>query len=139
MDKNHPPLTFGVFKPTGYTLMAFRTHEALLDAMRQVIGLGFEGASMVQYDAEEMRHLLDDELANASPLSRFGYEVQLSRQHRMLAEQGCCFLLVHAPNTKHEDQITALVERLHPATAQHYGRFLIRDLTENVPGSPAVH
>lgn len=134
MDKAHPPVTFGVFKPTGYTLMAFHSHEALQDAMRQIIGMGFEGASMIQYDADEMRRQLDDELSHASPLSRFGYEVQLSRHHRRLAEQGCCFLLVHAPDAKHAGQIAVLVERLHPVTAQHYGRFLIEDLTESRPG-----
>jgi len=135
MDKAHPHLTFGVFKPTGYTLMAFRSHEELLQAMRQVIGLGFEGASMLQYSADEMRSMLDEELARASAVSRFGYEVLLSRQHQRLAVDGCCFLLVHAPNEKRENLINALVERLQPVTAQHYGRFLIQDLTESKPGS----
>lgn len=134
MDKSSPPTTFGVFKPVGHTLLAFSTMEQLRNARVALAELGFADAALTQYSAAEMLALADTELQAAGPLANFGYELDLLRAHRVLAGQGCCFLIVPAPDDRRTAQVAALVPRLRPVTAQHYGRFLPQDLTEAAPG-----
>lgn len=135
MDKAAPPISFGVFKPVGHTVIAFHTPEALHTARKQLLALGFGGAAMVDYSAEEMLELTQAELHVASPLSNFGYEMDLLRLHHRLARQGCCFLVVHAPKSAQQGLVSGVMKALKPASAQHYGHLLIADLTELAPGS----
>jgi hypothetical protein len=134
MKKSDHPTTFGVFKPVGHTLMAFYTEDALQSAIVALKALGFADSSMVHYAAAEMAAQVDAELLAASPLANFGYELDLIRAHGDLAQKGCCFLVVDAPTDALSSQVTALVHSIKPATAQHYGRLLIEDLTEKAPG-----
>ena len=135
MDKSTPPITFGVFKPVGHTVIAFRDPHDLHAARLHLQTHGFRGPDMVHYSAQEMLGLSNDELHVASPLASFGYEMDLLRVHHRLAEQGCSFLVVHAPSEALQARVADLVQRVKPASAQHYGRLLIRDLTEPAPGS----
>lgn len=135
MDKQDPPTTFGVFKPVGHTLLAFHSQEQLHTAMRDLARMGFAASTMVQYSAEEMLSLADGELRGAGPMANFGYELDLLHQHKSLAQQGCGFLVVHAPHEAQAARVATLVATLQPASAQHYGRFLIQDLTETAPGT----
>lgn len=137
MDKNDPPTTFGVFKPVGHTLMAFHTEAELTSAVVALLDLGFPHSSLVQYNAAEMAVQVEAELLNSSPLANFGYELDLIRLHGDLARKGCSFLVVDAPTDALSAQVAALVKSIHPATAQHYGRLLIEDLTEKAPGLTA--
>lgn len=134
MDKQNPPTTFGVFKPVGHTLLAFQTGEALRAAQQALTAQGFTSTAMVEYSAPEMLQLADEEIQAVGVMASFGYELDLLRAHRVLAEQGCSFLVVHAPDDGQARQIARLVSTLQPVSAQHYGRFLIQDLTENAPG-----
>jgi hypothetical protein len=135
MDKSSPPTTSGVFKPVGHTLLAFASLEPLRNARLALAEVGFAESALVQYSAAEMLVLADAELQAAGPMANFGYELDLLRAHRVLAEQGCCFLIVHAPDDSQAAKVASLVARLQPVAAQHYGRFLIQDLTERAPGS----
>jgi hypothetical protein len=60
--------------------------------------------------------------------------LDLIRVHKALAEQGCSFLVVDAPTDALAAQVAGLVRTMKPASAQHYGRLLIEDLTEKSPG-----
>lgn len=134
MNKTEPPTTFGVFKPVGHTLIAFYTEVELQSAVVALTTLGFLNSSMVRYSAAEMAAQVDAELLAASPLANFGYEIDLIRIHGDLARQGCCFLVVHAPTDDLAAQVAGFVRSIKPATAQHYGRFMIEDLTEKAAG-----
>jgi len=134
MDKTNPPTTFGVFKPVGHTLIAFYTEAELQAAVKSLSTQGFSPSSLVHYTAAEMKRQVDAELLTASPLATFGYELDLIREHKALAERGCSFLVVDAPTDILADRVADFVRTVKPATAQHYGRFMIEDLTEKSPG-----
>jgi len=134
MNKDEPPTSFGVFKPVGHTVIAFYTADELQAAQAQLSSLGFEPSSMVHYTAAEMQAQVNAELLAASPMASFGYELELVRMHGDLAQQGCSFLVVDAPTEALAGQVAELVRSIQPATAQHYGRFMIEDLTEKPPG-----
>ncbi len=134
MDKSNPPTTFGVFKPVGHTLIAFRTEDELQAAITKLSSQGLAPASMVRYTAAEMKRQVDTELLTADPLANFGYELDLIREHKGLAEQGCSFLVVETPSDKLAGQVADFVRSAKPAAAQRYGRFMIENLTEPLPG-----
>lgn len=134
MDKTNPPTTFGVFKPVGHTLMAFQTRDALNAAERALAEKGFGPARMVRYTPQEMLAQVDAELQTASPLANFGYELDLVRLHKAFAEDGCSFLVVETSDDASATLVADLVTSLRPVTAQRYGRLMIEDLTEKLPG-----
>jgi hypothetical protein len=134
MNKTDEPTTLGVFKPTGHTLIAFHTDQELQSAVIALHALGFMESSMVRYTATEMTALVTAELLVASPLAGFGYELDLIHVYADLAQQGCNFLVVNAPTNVLSGQVADVVRRIKPATAQHYGRLMIQDLTQRAPG-----
>ena len=67
-------------------------------------------------------------------MATFGYELDLIHMHQDMAKKGCCFLVVNAPTDAQAAQVAGLVRSIKPVTAQHYGRFMIEDLTERAPG-----
>lgn len=138
MKKSDPPTTFGVFKPVGHTLMAFRSDDERLSAASILSSQGFGTDTMVHYTSAEMVAQVDDQLMVAGPLARFGYELDLIHAHKELALQGCSFLVVHAPSDTLAAQVAKVVRSVKPATAQHYGHFMIEDLTELAPGRVGV-
>lgn len=134
MDKMDPHTTHGVFKPIGHALLAFRTSEDRQAAMKALAALGFALHTMAHYSAAEMLRMTEGELRGAGPLANFGYELDLPHHLKGLAEDGCVFLLVPAPNDDRVAVLASALATLQAVSAQHYGRFLIRDLTERPPG-----
>ncbi|WP_310346228.1 hypothetical protein [Rhodoferax saidenbachensis] len=118
----------------GHTLMAFPTEEALQSAKAALAAQGFGSARLVEYTPQEMLAQVTAELQTASPLANFGYELDLVRVHKAFAEDGCSFLVVETGDEASAARVADLVPSLHPVTAQRYGRFMIEDLTEKLPG-----
>ena len=69
MDKTDPPLSFGVFKPVGHTVIAFRSAADLAAATRALQALGLAGDALVHYSPAEMVAQVEAERASASPLA----------------------------------------------------------------------
>ena len=138
MDKNNPPRTLGVFKPVGHTVMAFRSDADLQSAVHALAERGFSSLAWVRYTPDEMSALVDVELEDASPIATFGYELDLAKVHRILAEQGCSFLVVHAPGEEQADMVADIAHTMKAVAAQHYGIFMIEDVIEFTPGSAPV-
>jgi hypothetical protein len=56
-----------------------------------------------------------------------------------LAEKGCSFLIVHAPDKALVARVAEVARLIHAASAQHYGRFMIEDLIDSTaPGAPTT-
>jgi hypothetical protein len=128
-------MSFGIFKPIGHTLIAFRDAVQLQDAVVSLEAIGFLAESMVRYEADEMLAQINTQLASHNTLANFGYELDLINVHKALAEEGCSFLVVEAQTDELAQQVAAMVTRIHPASAQHYGRLMIEDLTERPPAT----
>lgn len=134
MDKTHPPLAFGVFKPVGHTLIAYRSEADMQVAVTALIEQGFAQSALVRYTPEEMKAQVDTELLRSSPLAAFGYELDLIKAHRALAESGCSFLIVPTPDDKQTEQVATVARSTKAVTAHRYGTFMIQELTEPTPG-----
>ena len=131
MDKSNPPESFGVFKPVGHTVIAFREEVHLKEAMAALLRLGFANTAIVSYTAQEMAKQAAAEQFAAGPLAGFGYELDLVKTHLALAQQGCCFLVVHAPKGEQAAQVAEIARSMNAQSAQHYGRFMIEEVIDN--------
>lgn len=138
MDKSDPPLSFGVFKPVGHTVIAFRSVTDLDAAVQALQAQGFEAAALVQYSPAEMVTQVEAERASASPLAGLGQEQNLIEAHRLLALAGCSFLVVHAPGDEQAEQVATVARSHRAAAAQRYNRFFIEELIADTPGVQQV-
>lgn len=137
MDKSDPPESFGVFKPVGHTVIVFRTAADLEAAATLLLADGFAPSSLVRYAPQEMVRQVDSELTDVSPLAQFGYEINLVREHRALAESGRHFLIVHAPDEAQTARVDEVVRTMKATSAQRYGRFVVEELMEEAaPPAP---
>lgn len=138
MDKTNPPRTFGVFKPVGHTVIAYASAADLQAAVNLLAEEGFDESTWVRYAPAEMKAQVDSELQTASPLASFGYELDLVKAHGVLAERGCSFLVVHAPDEGQAERVAAVARATKAITAQHYGTFMIEDVIALTPGDAAA-
>ncbi len=130
MDKSDPPESFGVFKPVGHTVIVFRSAADLEAAAALLLADGFAADSLVRYSPQEMVRQVDAELRDVSPLAQFGYEINLVREHRALAENGRHFLIVHAPDEAQTARVDDVVRTMKATSAQRYGRFVVEEIVE---------
>lgn len=134
MDKQHIPESFGVFKPVGHVVITFRALGDLLRAEAALHEQGFAPSEIVRYTSKEMIEQVNAELERASPLAALGQDLNLIKAHRELAQEGCSFLVVHAPEQAHVDKVNAVAHALKAVAAQRYGRFVTEELIEGDPG-----
>lgn len=130
MDKQHIPESFGVFKPVGHVVLTFRTAGDLQAAEAALSEQGFAASEMVRYTPAEMIAQVDAEVAKASPMAAIGQDLNLIKAHRQLAQEGCSFLVVHAPEQAHVDKVNAVAHTLKAVAAQRYGRFVTEELID---------
>lgn len=135
MDKSDLPESFGVFKPVGHTLIAFASEEEMQFAAGRLLAQGFEETAFSRYTPEQMVAQVDAQTLAASPLASLGQELNLIQAHRGLAERGCSFLLVHAPEGALAEQVAEVARTGNAVAAQRYGRFLIEELIDT-PAAP---
>lgn len=138
MEQNDLPEAFGVFKPVGHIVIAFRSaadQQAAAQALQQQ---GFAASALVRFTPEEMKKQVDADVKSASVLASLGQELNLVKAHRALAESGCSFLVVHAPDDELAERVALVARSMKAVAAQRYGRFIIEELVEQAPGEPQV-
>jgi hypothetical protein len=128
MDKNNPPRSFGVFKPTGHTVIAFETQSQASQAQQALLQCGFDGDAIVHYTPQEMQAQVASDLHTASPIAAVGQELNLVRAHGELADAGCHFLVVHTPDNQQVQTVCEIIDSMGAKAAQRYGAFIVEDL-----------
>ena len=134
MEKAHPPKTFGVFKPVGHVVLAYRNDDDLHAAEHTLSGQGFTGQDVVSYSPEEMLAQTAEDFQQASPLAWIGQDMNLIRAHRAFAEAGCSFLVVKAADDEHVQRVAEVARQTHAAAAQRYGRLIVEELISSPRG-----
>lgn len=128
LTKADRPMAFGVFSPVGHVVVAFENDAAAEAARRDLLEAGFEDEDILQYGSHEesgqMGHMLD----GVSGAAGFGHEVCLMRQYKALAEEGCGWLLVYAPEKARCEKVVEVARRHGARLAEKYGRLVIEDL-----------
>ncbi len=134
MNKADVPRSFGVFKPIGHTLICVLNVDALQRAIVAFRDKGFAASSLIPYTPQEMMARVDADLLSASPLAEIGQDVNLAKAHWDLANSGCSFLVVYAPDEAQQTIVDGVLSVIEPITAQRYGRFIVEELVNAPPG-----
>lgn len=138
MEKSNPPRSFGVFKPTGHTVIAFESVALLEAAVKALAEQGFAAPDIVRYTPQEMLAQTDSDLVTASPLASVGQELNLIKAHRELAQKGSSFLVVHAPDDDQAKRVDAVIQGMQTTAAQRYGTFIVEELVDKADGENQV-
>ncbi len=138
MEKAALPTSFGVFKPVGHTVIAFESAPLQKAAEVALLAQGFSAADLARYTPAEMVAQVDAQVQNASPLASVGQDLNLIKAHRALAENGCHFLVVHAPDGRTAALVDHVVHNMHATAAQRYGTFIVEELVQAADGNPQI-
>ena len=128
MDKADVPESFGVFKPVGHVVIAWRSAADLQAGVDNLTAQGVDAATLVRYSPQEMIAQVDAQLPNVSPLASLGQELNLIHAHRALAVAGCSFLVVPTDDDARAALVGEVAHALGAAAAQRYGRFIVEEL-----------
>ena len=138
MEKSNPPRSFGVFKPSGHTVIAFESVALLEAAVKALAEQGFTASDLVRYTPQEMLAQTDSDLVTASPLASVGQELNLIKAHRELAQKGSSFLVVHAPDDDQAQRVDKVIQGMQTTAAQRYGTLIIEELVDKTDGENQV-
>ena len=130
-NKDEPPDSFGVIKPLGHVVIAFERLDNLREAHEALRALGFGDMELVRYSADEMKKQLDEQLQSATGVADLGYEIVLARHHRRLADLGCEWLIVHAPQEDRSAQVADVARQHGAALADRYGTLVIEQMLQS--------
>ena len=131
MDKTNPPTSFGVFKPVDHVVLAL-VNAASAQAVADELQLqGFGSDDITRYTPQEMINQVDSNLVTASGLASLGQDLNLVKAHRALGEEGCSFLVVHAPESEQVKRIQAIANRVKAKSAQRYGSLVVEELLDS--------
>lgn len=135
MDKQNPPRAYGVFKPTGYTVIAFPNLDSADAAFHALTGLDFGGEDLpLRYTPAEMASQVAVDLNAAMPAAAVGQELNLVRAHGELAAAGCHFIVVKSGNARQQERVQSVIDAHGAVAAQRYGPFIVYELVEPPTG-----
>jgi hypothetical protein len=128
LTKSDAGVSFGVFSPVGHLVLAFENDEVTQAAARALRDAGFDGDDVLVYsaseEAEQMGRLLDGAPGSAA----FGHEVLLMRRYKRMADAGCGWLVVYAPDEPSCRRAVEVAQRFGAKLAEKYHRLVIEDL-----------
>ncbi len=138
MDKSNPPTAFGVFKPVGHVVIALDSAALAQAVADKLLAQGFAATDLVHYTPQEMISQVDAQLLAASPLASVGQDLNLITAHRALAESGCSFLVVHAPQADQVAKVRSIANSMNAKSAQRYGVLIVEELMDPQSGERQV-
>ena len=135
-DDDHK--NFGVFKPTGHTVISFPAAEQAQQARQAIAELGLDRDAVRSMTDTEMLAQIGDDLKRASPLAAVGQEMNLVLAHRALAERGYHWLVVRTDDDDVARRVADAARAAGAERAQRYGRFVIEEMIEHPDDEPQV-
>ncbi|TDP61820.1 hypothetical protein [Roseateles toxinivorans] len=122
------PLSFGAFAPVDYVVVALPDEAATEALMADLDGAGFAPEDIVRHSAADMAQHLKALLPDVSGAAGFGSEAHYMSNYYALAEAGCPWLLVHAPETEQETRVAALARDRGAKVANKYNMLTLEEL-----------
>jgi len=121
----------GVFYPTGYMFVMFRTEKEARDAERLLEDDGYPGESISLLTPQDIQQKIARTVGNADiPLPSAGTEADTVRHFAALASQGHHALMIHAPSAKQTEHVMEVLKDAHISYGQKYRFLVIEDLVD---------
>jgi hypothetical protein len=131
-------LSFGTFKPVGYTVLAYAGEDAARGALERLKQAGVRDEDVLIASSENLFGHVKAQMPEATGMiGSQGYEVVLMKRYLGIAQEGGWWLMVWSPEDADVARIKSLLAQQAPLAAAHYGRIMIEDLTEPPVGVSA--
>jgi hypothetical protein len=131
-------LSFGTFKPVGYTVLAYADEEAARGALERLKKAGIQEQDVFMASSANLFGRVKDQMPEATGMvGSQGFEVVLMKRYLGIAQKGGWWLMVWSPDDADVARIKPLLEQQAPLAAAHYGRLMIEDLIEPPVGVSA--
>ncbi|MGQ0619831.1 MAG: hypothetical protein ACT4QA_07935 [Panacagrimonas sp.] len=124
----------GIFYPTGHVITAFPTAEDAGRAQEALGKAGFVGDHVMSIDARTMAREAGENLDSRGLLS-VGASVPTRQKQLELAQQGCHFLLIHAPEDADHERVMRTLSDTPVRYAVKYHRLVIQNLIDGIPNT----
>lgn len=122
----------GIFYPTGHVVAAFdnaRIADSALKALREA---GFSEDHLTVIDAATMKREAGENLEDRGILS-VGASVPVREKQLELAEAGCHFLMIYAPEDEDHERVKQSLVRVPTRYAVKYRALVIENLAVDMP------
>jgi len=122
------PLSFGAFAPVDYVVVALPDEAAAAALAADLHEAGFAQDDIVRISAADMALRLKALLPDVSGAAGFGSEAHYMSNYYALAQQGCPWLLVRAPETEQETRVATLARSRGAKVANKYNMLTLEEL-----------
>lgn len=128
-------LEAGMFYPTGYIVAGFADVPARDQAQRALQAKGFAETQLTAVSAQDMRQQAAQNLEHPSIFASMGSSLPARQKQLELAEAGCEFLLIEAPESEQERRAVQALSRGPVRYAIKYRRLIIENLLPDIPSA----
>jgi hypothetical protein len=122
------PTSFGVFSPTGHVVIAFHNEDSAERARRALVAGGFSEDDITRYTHAEVSAECEKSSEQAANPLQIGQDVAKIAEHLALAQAGCGFLVVHAPEAEQTREAMAIAHPFGVKFAEKYNRLTLEEL-----------
>ena len=120
--------SFGVFSPKGSIVMVFPDEDRAEKARQAMIQSGFDESSVLHYGRDEVKKEFEKSEEHADDPIQIGQEVAKVDMYLDFANQGCGFLVVHAPGDAETQRAMDIARRYGVKFAEKYNRLTLQEL-----------
>jgi hypothetical protein len=132
-------LSFGTFKPVGYTVLAYPDEAAARGALARLNEGGCKDEDVLVASSAELFPQVKEQMKQSTDMvAAQGYEVVLMKRYLEIAAHGAWWLMVWSPQEADVARVKSALAQQPPLTAAHYGRIMIEDLSEPPVGVAAA-
>lgn len=124
----------GIFYPTGHVVTAFANRHLAVRARKALEGAGFAGDDLMEVNPETMAREAAENLSTKGLLA-VGASAPAREKQLELAEQGCHFLIVHAPGDEDHERLEKALAGMSVRYAVKYRRLIIENLVVGIRDS----
>jgi hypothetical protein len=128
LTKPNFPRSFGVFSPTGHVVMAITNDAEAQQARAALLQSGFSDDDVTRYSKEEVLAEFEKSEAHAVDPIQIGQDVAKVEEYLQLANQGCGFLVVQAPEDEDAKRAVRIVKPFGLKFAEKYNRLTLEEL-----------
>lgn len=129
ITKGVEPLSFGVFSPVGYVVLALGTPGDVSRTRDALLGGGYDDEDILSYGPDEVVTATEQSFPDRGLLSHLGGEREAAERHQEMAREGCHFLLVRALTRDETNRVMNVARRSGLRLAHKYDKGSVAELT----------
>jgi hypothetical protein len=128
MTESKLPTEFGIFYPTGWTVVAFKDKASAERVQRDLSTGGYDPEDCMLVTAKDVIPAAQEQLEGADWLARLGKADEMVEKHLQAAQGGSAFVIVYAPTDQEAERVMNVVRRSPFQFAHRYRRFAIETM-----------